>query len=85
MDLSGADVERIPEVDRRAVDQPEPVDVATWSHAGQLDWWVKERQEWWDRVRGADAVNGGSEQLIFVLQAARSNDLLWSLSRSETA
>ena len=22
--------------------------------AGQLDWWVKERQEWWGRVRGAD-------------------------------
>src|SRR5688572_19107693 len=27
---------------------------ATWSKAGQLDWWVKERQEWWGRVRGAD-------------------------------
>jgi hypothetical protein len=26
---------------------------ATWSKAGQLDWWVKERQEWWGRVRGA--------------------------------
>jgi hypothetical protein len=25
-----------------------------WSNAGQLDWWVKERQEWWGRVRGAD-------------------------------
>ena len=36
----------------------EPMDVrgatATWSRAGQLDWWVKERQEWWGRVRGAD-------------------------------
>ena len=27
---------------------------ATWMKAGQLDWWVKERQEWWGRVRGAD-------------------------------
>jgi hypothetical protein len=24
------------------------------SRAGQLDWWVKERREWWSRVRGAD-------------------------------
>jgi hypothetical protein len=28
--------------------------MATWSHAGQLDWWVRERQEWRGRVRGAD-------------------------------
>jgi hypothetical protein len=31
------------------------VETATWSRAGQLDWWVKERQEWWGRVRGADS------------------------------
>jgi hypothetical protein len=30
------------------------VDTATWSRAGQLDWWVKDRQEWFGRVRGAD-------------------------------
>ena len=33
------------------------VDLATWSKAGQLDWWVRERRErreWWGRVRGAD-------------------------------
>jgi hypothetical protein len=30
------------------------VDAATWSHAGTLDWWVKERQQWLGRVRGAD-------------------------------
>ena len=30
------------------------VETATWSKAGQLDWWVKERQEWLCRVRGAD-------------------------------
>jgi hypothetical protein len=27
-----------------------------WSRAGQLDWWVKERQQWLGRVRGADGV-----------------------------
>ena len=31
-----------------------PGGIATWSKAGQLDWWVTERQEWWGRVRGAD-------------------------------
>jgi hypothetical protein len=45
------------EADRRAVDPPIPVDTATWAHAGQLDWWVKERRprlEWFGRVRGSD-------------------------------
>jgi hypothetical protein len=54
MDLSGDDLEQIAEADRRAVDPPLQVDAATWSKAGQLDWWVKERQEWLCRVRGAD-------------------------------
>jgi hypothetical protein len=40
------------ETDRREVDPPIEVDAATWSPGGQLDWWVKERQEWWGRVRG---------------------------------
>jgi hypothetical protein len=30
------------------------VSSATWSAAGQLDYWVKEGQEWWGRVRGSD-------------------------------
>jgi hypothetical protein len=45
------------ESDRLAVDPPVPVEVATWSKAGTLDWWVKERRprlEWFGRVRGAD-------------------------------
>jgi len=42
------------EANRRAVDPPIPVEVATWSKAGQLDWWVKERQQWLGRVRGVD-------------------------------
>jgi hypothetical protein len=40
--------------DRRVVDPPIEVQATTWSPGGQLDWWVKERQEWWGRVRGAD-------------------------------
>jgi hypothetical protein len=54
MDLSDADVQQPAEADRREVDPPIEVETATWSRAGQLDWWVKERQEWWGRVRGAD-------------------------------
>jgi hypothetical protein len=51
MDL---DPSQYSEADRRAVDPSIPVELATWSNAGQLDWWVKERQEWLGRVRGAD-------------------------------
>jgi hypothetical protein len=42
------------EADRREVDPPIEVESATWSPGGTLDWWVKERQEWWGRVRGPD-------------------------------
>lgn len=54
MDLSNDDLEQIAGVDRREVDPPIPVETATWSSAGQLDWWVKERQQWLGRVRSAD-------------------------------
>ena len=57
MDLSDAEVQQLAEVDRREVDPPIPVEMATWSPGGQLDWWVKEsrpRLEWFGRVRGAD-------------------------------
>ena len=60
------DPDQYSEADRRAVDPPIQAEAATWSKAGQLDWWVKERQEWWGRVRGAAAANGGLELLIFV-------------------
>ena len=36
------------------MDPPIEVEVATWLVAGQLDWWVKERQQWLGRVRGPD-------------------------------
>jgi hypothetical protein len=51
MDL---DPRQYSEADRREVDPPIQVETATWAKTGQLDWWVKERQEWWGRVRGAD-------------------------------
>ena len=62
------------EADRRAVDPPIQVETATWSRAGQLDWWVKERLEWFGRVRGRTVGNGGSKLLIFVGRAAHSGD-----------
>jgi hypothetical protein len=54
MDLSDADVQQFAEVDRRVVDPPIHIESATWSPGGQLDWWVRERREWWGRVRGAN-------------------------------
>jgi hypothetical protein len=54
MDLSDEDVQQFAEADRRVVDPPIQVEIATWSNTGQLDWWVKDRQEWFGRVRGAN-------------------------------
>jgi hypothetical protein len=54
MDLTDDEVQQRDEADRREVDSPIPVETATWTKAGQLDYWVKERQEWLGRVRGAD-------------------------------
>lgn len=54
MDLTDHDLEQIPDADCRVVDPPIAVETATWSAGGTLDWWVKERREWWARVRGAD-------------------------------
>jgi hypothetical protein len=65
MDLSDAEVQQRAEADRREVDPPIEVEMATWSKAGQLDWWVKERREWWVAYAAQAAVNGGSERLIF--------------------
>jgi hypothetical protein len=54
MDLSDADLEQFAEADRRVVDPPIHVESATWSPGGHLDWWVKDRQEWFGRVRTAN-------------------------------
>jgi hypothetical protein len=42
------------EEDRREVNPPIEVDAATWSAEGQLDYWVKERREWFGCARGRD-------------------------------
>jgi hypothetical protein len=42
------------DADQREVNPPMEVESATRSTGGTIDWWVKERQEWWDRVRGQD-------------------------------
>jgi hypothetical protein len=54
MDLSDADLQLFAAADRRVVDPPIQVEMATWSKAGQLDWWVKERQQWLGWERGGD-------------------------------
>ena len=45
------------------------VESATWSGGDKLDYWVKERQQWWGAYAVLTAVRGGSELLIFVLRA----------------
>ena len=42
------------ESERRQVSPPIQVESATWTAAGELDYWVREKQEWWGRVRGPD-------------------------------
>ena len=42
------------QADRREVSPPIEVESATWSAAGDLDYLVKECQEWWSRVRRPD-------------------------------
>ena len=54
MELSNDDLEQFAEADRREVDPPIQVETATWSTAANSIGGVKERQEWWGRVRGAD-------------------------------
>ena len=48
------DPSRYGEEDRREVDPPIQVEMATWSPGGDLDWWVRERLEWFGRIRGKD-------------------------------
>lgn len=38
---------------------------AIWSAAGELDYWVRERGEWWGRARGRMVITSGSKLLIF--------------------
>lgn len=79
MDLSDDEVQQRAEADRREVDPPIQVEMATWSPGGQLDWFVKDRQEWWVGYAVLTAVNDGSELLNFVPRAAHSDNLPLSL------
>jgi hypothetical protein len=46
------DLDHLSPEDRREVNPPIDVESATWAPGGTLDYWVKERREWWGRVRG---------------------------------
>ena len=81
MNLSDDEAQQRVEADRREVDPPIQVEMATWSKAGQLDWCVEDSIGAWKngRNRGVayaeqTAVNGGSGLLIFDRRAAPSHD-----------
>jgi hypothetical protein len=50
--MQDLDPSQYAEADRREVNPPIEVESATWSLGGTLDWWVRERREWFGRVRG---------------------------------
>ena len=57
------------EADRREVDPPIQVEMATWTPGGQLDWWVKETGHAWsgsDGYEARTASSGGSKLVMFV-------------------
>jgi hypothetical protein len=56
--------------ERREVRPPMEVETATWSAGGTLDYWVRERGEWWGRVRGPD----GRQMWIKAKDLRRSPD-----------
>jgi hypothetical protein len=61
LSMQDLDPSQYREADRLEVNPPVEVQIATWSAAGQLDWWVREeRREWFGRVRGAE----GKQQWI---------------------
>jgi hypothetical protein len=66
MDLSGDEVQQRAEADRREVNPPIQVETATWSKAGQLDWWMERTAGDGGAAYAVPTVgNGGSEPLIF--------------------
>ena len=50
--MQDLDPSQYAEADRREVNPPIEVESATWPLGGTLDWWVRERSEWFGRVRG---------------------------------
>jgi hypothetical protein len=69
MDLNERDLQQIAEADRREVDPPIQVETATWSHAGQLGWWVKDGRNGGVGYAVQTASSAGSKLLIFVRRA----------------
>jgi hypothetical protein len=63
--MQDLDPSQYAEADRREVDPPVEVQVATWSPAGKLDWWVRERRECSVAYGVQTVVNGGSRLLIY--------------------
>jgi hypothetical protein len=53
------------EEDHREVDPPIEVEAPTWSIGAQLDYWIKERREWWARYAVGTVAKCGSKPLIF--------------------
>ena len=51
--------------DRRQVSSPVPVELAAWTTAGELDYWVRDQSEWWGRVRRQTAIRSGFVLWIF--------------------
>jgi hypothetical protein len=66
-----ADLDQLNPEDRREVNPPIEVELATWFAAGTLDWWVKERQQRMGRVRRPD----GRERWIKAADLRRSKSL----------
>jgi hypothetical protein len=75
MDLSDDGLKQFAAPDRREVERPIEVQTATWSNAGRLDYWVKERRNGGVGYAVPTAVNGGSEPLIFVPRNPNDRDL----------
>jgi hypothetical protein len=42
-----------------------PVELAAWTTAGELDYWVRDQSEWWGRVRRQTAITSGFVLWIF--------------------
>lgn len=50
---------------RRQVSPPIQVESATWTTAGELDYWVRDGSEWWGRCADQAVITCGSKLLIF--------------------
>ena len=58
------------QAERRQVSPPALVESAAWRPAGELDFWVLERGEWWGRVRSPD----GTQAWVRAADLRRTGD-----------